>query len=409
MHKFNLNLSILRLFLASAMILTIITSFYPAPILAQRYELIPTQTQEEQPIQDDQQTDEELLNQDNQQLQPTPETQDSLYTEIDTLPDLQIQNDPASINPGENNNAISAPNPFSSSALSLEISPPVAYIHIKPQDILRHRVLLKNTGTQTLNINVSMADFKADGRTGQPILQPGQLFNRQINPNQSYGETMRLEPEQNQSFNLELDISQLTPEKEYPIAILFNAKTAGGEAGADNSITQVAGTLASNLILFISNSEENQGDIVIQKLDAPQLIDSFGSIKFEILAKNLGKNATPIVGQAAIYNIFNQKIAEYIFYPDYVLADNTRLVRGTELSADIFNQEGKLDPEKIQDLYTKFNYKPPFMFGAYTVEVQLGQQQRRVGVIALPLSLIIAAGLGWVIYFGYIKLLKKVK
>lgn len=389
MHKFTTILgsaeAALGLLLALTIGVTLTAAFYPTTALAQRFELIPDQTQD---TQDNQQTQ---LDENNQQTQQEQQTQE--------IQELQ---------PASSADSTPPPSPFSTSALSLEISPPVAYIHIKPQDILRHRVMLKNTGTQTLFVNVSMADFKADGRTGQPVLQIGQLFNRQVSPEQNYGETIRLEPDQNKSYNLELDISQLTPEKEYPIAILFNAKTVNNSTSADGSITQVAGTLASNLILFISDSEENQGDIAIQQLNAPRLIDSFGSIKFEIVAENLGKNATPIVGQAVVYNIFNQKIAEYIFYPDYVLAKNTRLVRGTELSPEILNAEGKLDPERINDLFTNFNYKPPFMFGAYTIQVQLADQQRTVRVIALPFSIIIAAGIGLAVYFGYKKLVKKV-
>jgi hypothetical protein len=291
--------------------------------------------------------------------------------------------------------------------LSLQVSPPVAYLHVKPQETLRHTVMLKNTGTQALQITTHMTDFKADGKTGQPVLQRGQVFNKEINPELSFGEPFILQPDENRSINLELNVSQLAAEKEYPLAILFNAKTITDEGSKSNSTTQVAGTVASNLILFISESDENQGEIIPHQLKIPKLIDSFSGIKFQITAKNVGKNATPIVGRAMISNIFNQKIAEYIFYPDYVLADSTRLVRATALSPDILNSEGKLDPEKVKNLSTSLVYRPPLMFGLYNVEVQLGQQQRTVQVIAMPFSLVVVAGVGILIYVSYKKLLKE--
>ncbi len=302
------------------------------------------------------------------------------------------------------------PNPTTPTAptapLSLQVSPPVTYLHVKPQETLRHTVMLKNTGTQALQITTHITDFKADGKSGQPILQRGQAFNKEVNPELSFGEPFVLQPDENRSVNLELNVSQLAAEKEYPLAILFNAKSINDEGSKNSSTTQVAGTVVSNLILFISESDENQGEIILHQLKMPKLVDSFGGIKFEILAKNVGKNATPIVGQATISNIFNQKIAEYIFYPDYVLAGSTRLIRGTELNPDILNSEGKLDPEKVKDLSTSLIYRPPLMFGLYNVEIQLGQQQRAVQVVAAPFSLIVVAGVGVLIYVAYKKLIE---
>ena len=291
--------------------------------------------------------------------------------------------------------------------LSLAIDPPVTYLHVKPSEVITHTVMVTNTGSKTLTVTVNVTDFKPDGITGQPILQPGQVFNKQANPDLSFGEPFTIAPNENHSVTLQFDVAQLANQKEYPLAILFNARSIDDEGNKNSSGAQVAGTITSNLILFISDSDENQGRLAINRLTIPKIIDSFGGIHFSILAENNGANATPINGQVTIKNIFLQKINEYLFYPDYILASSTRLVRGTELSEGIINNEGKLDPEKIEVLTTNFVYKAPFMFGLYTVDVEVGQHQRTTSVIAIPFSLLILVGVGGLIYVGYNKIKKE--
>ncbi len=299
---------------------------------------------------------------------------------------------------------------FVTGPLSLSVSPPVTYLHVKPSGTLRHTVMITNTGSKTVRVTTNVTDFTSDGSSGQPILQPGRIFNKQVNPDLDFGEEFTLSPQENRSVNLALDVSQLAAQQEYHLAILFNAQNIESAAiGNDQQQvgkTQVAGTIASNLIVYISEDDVNQGQLVIKKLNTPSLIDSFGGVKFDILAANNGGNATPINGRATITNIFGQTINEYIFYPDYVLADSSRMVRGTRLNQNLLNEEGKLDPAKVKSLTTQFHYRPPFMFGLYNLTINLGTQTRNRYVVALPFSLIVLAGVGVLIYLGYQQLEK---
>ncbi len=288
--------------------------------------------------------------------------------------------------------------------LSLSVHPPVAYVHVKPSEKLKHTLIVKNHGIQPLEISVNITDFKADGKTGQPVLQPGKIFNKEANPDLTFGEPFVLQPNRNHSINLQIDVNDIVPNKEYPLAIMINARSTSEAEGS-----HVAGTIVSNLIVFIGHDEGNQGELAVARLELPKLTDSFAGIRFKLTAKNTGATATLIQGRTIIQNIFQQTIAEYIFYPDFVLADSSRTVRGTSLNPDILDAEGLLDPEKVDTLYTQFHYKPPFMVGVYKLHFELGEQQFSKTVIALPFSVIVLAGVGWFMHWGWKQVVAKVR
>ncbi len=292
----------------------------------------------------------------------------------------------------------------SDAPLSLSVHPPVAYVYVKPSEKLKHTLIVKNHGVKPLEISVNITDFKADGKTGQPALQPGRIFNREANPDLTFGEPFVLQPDRSHSINLQIDVNDVVPNKEYPLAIMINARSTAEAEGS-----HVAGTVVSNLIVFIGHDEENQGELAVARLELPKLTDSFAGIKFSLQAENTGATATLIQGRTIIQNIFQQNIAEYIFYPDFVLADSSRTVRGTSLNPDILDAEGLLDPKKVDTLYTQFHYKPPFMVGVYKLHFELGEQQFSKTVIALPFSVIVLAGVGWFMHWGWKQVVNKMR
>ncbi len=291
-------------------------------------------------------------------------------------------------------------------ALSLAVSPPTAYLHLEPDESLIHTISLKNTGDQTLSVTMQLTDFEPDGISGRPILGTGTVFDKAINPNLSFGEPFLIKPNENRSISLKLDTAKLAVEKEYPLSVLFNAVSVNDPSNKTSA--KVAGSIASNLILFISPNEKDQGDLIIENIDAPVIVDSFFPIQISLLAKNIGLNATPIRGQLKIKNIFNQNIDEYIFYPDRVLANSTRQVRGVPFSNAVLNKEQKLDPSKVKSLQTKFSYKSLFLLGPYEIEVSLAEHQRKITVIALPISLLALIVIGVLMYVSYTTLRKKI-
>jgi hypothetical protein len=298
---------------------------------------------------------------------------------------------------------------------SISVHPPVSYVYVKPSEKLRHTLIVKNTGRRPLSISTNVTDFKPDGKTGQPVIQPGRIFNKEANPDLSFGEPFTLQPGRSHSVNLQFDVAEVVQEKEYPLAILINAhslspKSSDQDGRIQNATkAQVAGTVVSNLIVYIGHDEDNQGKIEIAQLNLPLLIDSFSGISFDILAQNSGSTATLIQGKAVIENIFQQTISEYIFYPDFVLAESTRMVRGVEFSPDLLDNDGLLDPKKVDNLFTRFVYKPPILIGVYNVHLELSGLQQTETVIALPFSIIAAVGVGFLLYWSHKQVLKATK
>ncbi|MBD3250209.1 MAG: hypothetical protein GF381_01385 [Candidatus Pacebacteria bacterium] len=295
--------------------------------------------------------------------------------------------------------------------LSLSVSPPVVYLHVKPGGTLDHTLEVINNGNRTLIVTTNITDFRPDGKTGQPIIGSGSVFDKLINPNLDFDQPFELKPGENRSVNLQLKISQTAKQKEYPLTILFSAVASSSDFNNSENSSSVtgsplAGVVGSNLILFVSPHEKNQGKLEIAQIKLPRLIDSFQPIIFEVLAQNTGANATPIFGSATVNNLFNQPISEYIFYPDYVLANSTRQVRGLEPKAELLDEQGKLIAEKVDKISTQLSHDAPLLIGPYKITIDLaGQTQSRL-VIAFPFSILLVSLVGGLIYWGYNQLRK---
>ncbi len=301
--------------------------------------------------------------------------------------------------------------PLSQDPLSLTVSPPVSYLHVKPGETLNHTITLKNSGQQTLAVTMSLRDFTTDGQTGQIIIGQGSIFDKMLNPDLGFGQEFTLKPQENRTVTLKMDIASQAQEKEYPLTVLFAARLLPGDEGSKTpqpaqSSTKVSGTVASNLILLIAQDQVNQGQLEIAQLKTVKFVDSFAPIKFSVLVKNSGLNAQPVLGQAQITNFLGQTINEYFFYPDMILADSTRQIRGVQADPKLLNEQNQLDPEKITNLDTNFTYQAPFFIGPYQIQVNLDNDQETVTVIALPFSLIILSMIGFSLYWGYQKLQK---
>ena len=55
----------------------------------------------------------------------------------------------------------------------------------------------------------------------------------------------------------------------------------------DGGSAQTSGAIASNVILSVQDDLDNQGELQIEKIQLPKIIDSFGVIKFTTLVKNV--------------------------------------------------------------------------------------------------------------------------
>lgn len=291
---------------------------------------------------------------------------------------------------------------FAQNNLDISVSPPTAYLSVKPGGTLQHTIVLENNSNQQIEVSAKLVDFKADGKTGQPILGDGSIFSQILQQKFNLDKPFVLAPGEKLPFQLKLDISEAAAQKEYPLTVLFSAQPAFNP-NFIGSGGQVSAIIGSNLILLISQSEENQGKIQVEKLDYPKIVDSLSKINFNILAKNTGNNATNIEGSVTIKNLLNKSVAEYIFYPDVVLAQTTRQTRLLKKNEAEFNEEGQLLPEQNQTLTNQGTYKPAFLFGIYSIEVELKEETVVTQVFAFPFSILLAGLIGLGIFLAYRK------
>jgi len=315
----------------------------------------------------------------------------------------------------------------SSNVYDLGVTPQVTYWHVRPGEMITHSINIKNQGINTLEVSPQLVEFISDGVSGIPILDMPHPSEKKpvtknpfpyidiINPDVSWNAPFLLNPGQEKNIKLRVEPPADIDEEEHHLTVLFSAKQAIFEEIGNDSIYNsvedsnsiVSGTVGSNMIVLVSDSDQNKGNLTIADFQIPRIVDSFKPITFSILAENSGLNATPMQGKASIISLTNKKLIEYTFYPDMILASSTRKVRGIDSTIIDEIKETGLEAEEIELLTTDFTYSKPFLLGIYNVEVFLGENQENVTVLALPISPLVFIAIATMIYFGYVFVSKK--
>jgi len=290
--------------------------------------------------------------------------------------------------------------------LDLVIFPPTAYLTVKPGTSITHRILLKYDGKVAIEVMPELVDFATDGLTGTPILQkPSQLSYIQLqNPGQELGIPFKLIPGSQIELVLAIDPPLHAKQDEFPLSLVLTA-IPDTTVVFDGGSTQASGAVASNVILSIQNDYDNLGELLIDQIKLPKIIDSFASIKFTTLVKNTGRNAVAAGGQIKLRHGWSKKeLKQWFVYPDVILADSTRELR------TLLQDPSDLSPED-EVVFEKPNYKPPFLIGPYEVTVELSSanqdneiaHERTQKVLALPFSVIGLLIFGVILYAIYQK------
>lgn len=306
-------------------------------------------------------------------------------------------------------------------ALDLSVSPPTTYLWIKPGQTLTHTVTLEQKGRLPVTIIPSVVDFQADGTTGQPILNKNSTF-KYLSLATPTGNTTTTGTDANSSFTLQpnqakkltftLNIPADAREAEYPLTLLFTAQPTS-EFTLSQTGSTVSGVVGSNLIVLISNTDRDRGELSVKEIQTPQWIDSFRSLSFKVLAENTGHNATTASGSAVITDWQGKQVAQFPIYPDMVLAGSTRLVR-TSPTTDLDLASGFTPPDLTTIdpalLTSQFIFDQPFLIGPYTIAVYLTKFDQNLAsvtpvtttVVALPYTLVILLILGVGMYTGFL-------
>ena len=293
--------------------------------------------------------------------------------------------------------------------LDLTIFPPTAYLTVKPGTSLTHRVILKYEGTVRVKILPELVDFTTDGLTGTPVLQkPTQIkYVKLQNPDKQLGTPFLLEPNSQVELVIEIDPPLHAKLGEQPLSLVLMA-VPDTTVIFDGGSAQASAAIASNVILSVQNDFDNQGELQIEQIKLPKIVDSFASIKFETLVKNSGRNGAAITGQVRLNHGWSGKeLKRWYIYPDVILANTTRQIRALIQDPDDLNPEDEV-------VFEELSYKPPFLIGPYEVTVEISSvnqpnsafHQRSQTIIALPISIVGLLGLGVGLYILIHKLEK---
>ncbi len=289
---------------------------------------------------------------------------------------------------------------------SLEVSPPVKYIQIKPGSKLSHTITLKNIGAYALEVSPLVVDFTSDGETNIPILQDSTSFQYIEIPKGGWP-TLPLKPNQTAQLTLNFVVPADAVEREYPLTVLFNQRSLDQIGNG----SRVSGAVGSNLIVLISNKNKPAADLSITSTGIFPLLDTFSTLTIDPLITNNGFSAQPIHGTVTIRNWRGSELTKFTLFPDVVLGGSSRRARGTAPATD------SSSPPEPQEM----SYKPGWLLGLYQVDIQImtiepGTEDapvyvplasQRQSVVALPYVVVIVLLVSIMLALTYAALSRK--
>ncbi len=297
----------------------------------------------------------------------------------------------------------------STDALSINISPPVSYLYVKPGAGISAPIHLENQGRYTLSVTPQVVDFRTNQETGEVVLQQTSNFKHLsiAGDHEAWGKEFIIRPGESYTLPLTIAIPADFPQGEYYLSVLFNVEQMLIADLENSTNTILSGVMASHLIVAVNLDEADRSEIVIKNFKLPKVVDSLMGINFQVWVKNVGLNAGPIRGELTISHWPSPKEQVYEFYPDMVLAGSQRQARGMSeenlqkletLSKQeelmLANNQNFFEAQSLllqESLVSDFSYKRPFLLGAYDFRLELGEEEQLERVIALPFSILIMA------------------
>lgn len=275
-------------------------------------------------------------------------------------------------------------------ALDLSITPPTTYLNLKPGETKQHTVLIKNTGSADLLVQLNLSDFQSDNSTGFPTLTGSSSFAYiKIRDEKIDWQTdFLLKQGAEKKVTLELNIPENATLGEYPLTLLVSGSKLGAKIAGQSPIT---GMIGSNLVVLIASSDQDQSNITLKSFSGKTIIDSLQSLRFSVSFENTGTHAAPIQGRAKITNMFGTEVRRYLLYPDMVLAHSSRKVRFVDTTNTQITDVASLAEQTELAPTDQPTYSSLLLFGPYFITIEYPQGTVSHTSIALPISLLLAA------------------
>ncbi len=277
-----------------------------------------------------------------------------------------------------------------SNAIDLTVSPPTAYVKVKPGAKVTHTIIIQNNSLGTVHLTPRIIDFRPRGQTGQVIISQFLTFPYFKLPAGGL-KPIDLAAQQKAKISLVIQPPKDAVTKEYPLVVLFQASPTQ----SNQKETAVSGTVASNLIVLVSRQSQFKPQLKIKKIQSARLIDSFQPLKFTVLAENKGVEAQIASGSATIFNWRQQPVAHFQLFPTSILGLSARPLKTIALT-----QPQKQEQAPVTT--NQFVTRKRFWLGYYTIKIKLNQgETANETVIALPYSLLLLGLAGLAVFIGY--------
>lgn len=282
-----------------------------------------------------------------------------------------------------------AASPARAQQLDINVRPSVTYAQVKPGETYRLAVSIDHAGTIPLVATPMLVDFDVHPETGAPELRESTNFQyARVLGNKAFNQAFVLNPNQDDQVVISFEIPETAQPKEHHLSLVFRLEPQNVFAGS-GARSNVSAMVASNIILLVAHSEDDQSELEVKTLNTPWLVDSLGNITADASVLNTGPTATTVRGKLLIRNIAGKVVADFPLYPDIVLAQSSRPLRAATISPDLTD-----NPEEVKP--TQFVFDPAFLLGPYRTELVLYSQDGEADdlvlakntTLALPLSLI---------------------
>lgn len=274
----------------------------------------------------------------------------------------------------------------STSPFNLGVSPPTAYLRVKPGESALHTIILTNAGEQPISLIPELVSFRPDGLTGNPVLLE-QLEFPYLDTARTPTTPIILQPEQQYQFPIHIIVPGDAQEAEHTLTVLFR-READASLG---STSAVGGVIGSNLIVLVSGTEQIPAQFEVADWQTPRLIDSLGTLRAAPIITNNSFAAQVASGSAAIVGPFGNTVADQTMFSEVVLGESSRQLRWIHTPST---------PTEPAELSEYIQHKQPFFFGPYTLLLEMAinvdgsiqYQTLEYRFFAIPFSLLISIG-----------------
>jgi len=249
-------------------------------------------------------------------------------------------------------------------SFSLSVTPPVAYITLKPGESFVATVSLENEGTSSVTVTPTLADFEPD-KAGTGIILSDFTTFPYLDPEKptQLKQELQLQPGEKKIISLPIKTPHTASASEHHLTLLFPGLDLNVADGSPTG-ANISGVIGSNLIVMISPDIQDLSQLSLEKYEGVYLIDSFSPITFKLWAKNEGQLAGVASGSAQLLSSNGNVMSSWSFFPDIVLAHSQRLLRTT--GEKVAEPDGEIQPATV------FSYKSPFLIGKYQVKIAFG-------------------------------------